>query len=93
MYEDMIVNLEALALTNSLIAKYNVISDLNKITAPTLIVGGSGDGVVPISEIQRLHDNIPNSEIHIFEKSGHYPFLEEPETFIKGVLEWFNRIK
>ena len=78
---------------NSLKDKYNVISDLNKITAPTLIVGGSGDGVVPISETQRLHDNIPNSEMYIFEKSGHYPFLEEPEKLIKVVLEWFNRVK
>ena len=89
----MIVNLEALALTNSLMVNFNVISDLNKVTAPTLVIGGRGDGIVPISEIQRLHDNIPNSEMYIFEKSGHYPFLEEPEKLIKVVLEWFNRVK
>lgn len=93
MFEDMMVNLEILALNNSLLFKFNVISDLNKITAPTLVIGGKGDGIVPISEIQRLHDNIPNSEIYLFEKSGHYPFFEEPETFIKIVLEWFNRIR
>ncbi len=93
MFEDMILNLEVAALNNSLLAKFNVISDLNKITAPTLVIGGKGDGIVPISEIQRLHDNIQNSEIYIFQKSGHYPFFEEPETFIKVVLEWFNKTK
>lgn len=93
MLEDTIFNLEIGAINNSLTAKFNVISDLNKITAPTLVIGGVGDGLIPVSQVRRLHDNLPNSEIHIFEKSGHYPFFEEPETFIKVVLEWFNKIK
>jgi len=93
MFEDMILNPKIVPLTNKLLAKFNVISDLYKITAPTLVMGGNGDGIVPISEIQRLHDNIPNSTIFLFEKSGHYPFFEEPETFIKVVIEWFKKIK
>lgn len=93
MFEDMILNLEALAITNSLMAKYNLISDLKKIIIPTLVIGGKGDGIVPLSGIQRLHDNLPNSEICILEKSGHYPFYEELEILITVVLEWFNRIK
>jgi len=93
MLEDTIFNLEIGAINNSLIAKFNVISDLNKITTPTLVLGGVGDGMIPVSDVRRLHDNLPNSEMHIFEKSGHYPFFEEPETFIKVVLEWFKKVK
>ncbi|MFW9825754.1 MAG: alpha/beta fold hydrolase [Candidatus Thorarchaeota archaeon] len=92
-FENMIFNFEALAVTNSLLIKYNVLSDLKNITTPTLVIGGIGDGIVPISEIQRLHDNIPNSEMYILEKSGHYPFLEEPETLIKIVLDWYNKVE
>ncbi|MHA2324420.1 MAG: alpha/beta fold hydrolase [Promethearchaeota archaeon] len=92
-FEDMILNIELAAVTNKLTAKFNVISDLNKITAPSLVIGGLGDGIIPVSQVQRLHDNLPNSELRFFEKSGHYPFLEEPKTFIKVVLEWFSKVK
>ena len=93
MFDKMILNLELSAITNKLITKFNVLSDLNKISTPTLVVGGSGDGIIPASQVQRLHNNIPNSDIHIFEKSGHYPFFEEPEAFIKVILDWVNTVK
>ncbi|MFW9896164.1 MAG: alpha/beta fold hydrolase [Candidatus Thorarchaeota archaeon] len=40
MFEEMIINLEALAITNPLLIQFNVLSDLKNITAPTLIIGG-----------------------------------------------------
>lgn len=92
-FEDTIYNLEIGPLNKLLLSKFNVLADLNKITIPTLVLGGMGDGIIPVSQVRRLYDNIRNSEIYIFEKSGHYPFLEESETFVKVVLEWFNKIK
>jgi pimeloyl-ACP methyl ester carboxylesterase len=36
---------------------------------------------VPISE--RLHEDIPESSLVIFEESGHLPWLEEPDAFFR----------
>jgi len=35
--------------------------------------------------------NIPNSELVVFERSGHLPWLEEPEAFFGAVREWLRR--
>jgi proline iminopeptidase len=93
MIEETIFSLEINAINGVLLSKFNVLKDLNKITIPTLIVGGLGDAIVPISQARRLHENIQNSEIYIFEKSGHYPFFEEPETFINVILGWINKTR
>ena len=93
MIDEMIFNLEISAVNGSLLSKFNVLGDLSKITAPTLIIGGKGDAIVPVSQAERLHEHIQNSEIYTFDKAGHYPFLEEPDLFIKIIREWFNKVK
>ncbi|MFW9865752.1 MAG: alpha/beta fold hydrolase [Candidatus Thorarchaeota archaeon] len=93
MIDEMNFNLEISAINGLLMSKFNVLEDLSKITAPTLIIGGKGDAIVPVSQAKRLYENIRNSEIYLFEKSGHYPFLEEPELFINIILKWFNKMK
>ena len=36
----------------------------------------------------KLHKAIAGSRIHFFEKSGHFPFIEEPDAFF-DVVEGF----
>ncbi|KKK45007.1 hypothetical protein LCGC14_1798140 [marine sediment metagenome] len=87
----MIVNPEAAARGEDLIQKYNVTSKLSKIEVPTLVLGGKDDFVCPPSQAQRMHDGIPNSELIIFERCGHYPFYEVPDEFFRVVSEWFKK--
>jgi proline iminopeptidase len=90
--KNMILNPEVAALNDVLTPKYNVSSQLNKIEAPTLILVGEEDFICPPSQAQRMLDGIPNSELFIFEKSGHNPFYEEPDVFLKVVSDWFKRV-
>lgn len=52
---------------------------LGKISAPTLIVWGSEDRVIPPSYGRRFKDAIPGSSLVIIEGSGHMPQLDNPE--------------
>lgn len=88
-----IFNPEVLALNDVLMSKYNVTSQLSKIEVPTLILVGSDDFICPPSQAKRMHESIPNSEIYIFEKCGHYPFFETPDEFIRVVSEWFKKVR
>ena len=90
--DKMIINPEVAALTEILMRKYNVSSELTKIEVPTLILVGKDDFVCPPSQAQRMHDSIPNSELHIFEKCGHYPYFETPGEFFRVVRDWFKRV-
>jgi proline iminopeptidase len=58
---------------------------LHEIHIPVLICVGKFDPQTPIVMNQELHDGISNSELVIFDNSGHSPFIEEEAKFIQVV--------
>ena len=83
---------EAAALNDVLTPKFNVCSQLSEIKAITLILVGEDDFICPPSQAKRMHEAIPNSDLHIFEKSGHYPFFEDPDNFYEVIRNWFEKV-
>jgi proline iminopeptidase len=68
---------------------FNVLDRLGEIKTPTLIISGADDWITPPAQGgQRLHAGIPGSELVVFEESGHWPFIEDPERFKQIVREW-----
>lgn len=74
-----------------LLRDYNLVAWLGEIHVPTLIIVGRDDVVTPPAQAERLHKGIPQSELAIFEHSGHMPYLEEPERFCQVVRDWVAR--
>ncbi|MFC7393354.1 alpha/beta fold hydrolase [Scopulibacillus cellulosilyticus] len=62
---------------------YDVTRKLEFISTPTLIMCGKYDVQCPVTYSIEMAKSIPNSKLVIFEKSNHYPFLEETELFTK----------
>ncbi len=67
---------------------YDLKADLPDVAVPTLVTVGRGDWVTPVSASETIARLIPDSELVIFEKSGHSPQTEEPEKF-QSVLRAF----
>jgi len=61
---------------------------LGEIRAKVLIIVGRDDFICPVALSMRLHEGILGSSLVIFEKSGHFPWLEEPDAFFRE-LEQF----
>ena len=61
---------------------------LGRITAKVLITVGRHDYICPLALSEHLHKGIPQSQLAIFEESGHFPWLEEPERFF-AILNGF----
>ncbi|MFE6170217.1 alpha/beta fold hydrolase [Viridibacillus arvi] len=59
----------------------NLDTDLQKISAPTLIVHGIHDKVIPFTQAQELNQKIRNSQLVPFQYSGHGLFWEERNKF------------
>ncbi|MGG1678282.1 alpha/beta fold hydrolase [Neobacillus sp. NRS-1170] len=55
--------------------------DLPKINAPTLIIHGIHDKVIPFAQAQEMNRKIRNSHLVPFQFSGHGPFWEERDRF------------
>ncbi|GEK34753.1 alpha/beta fold hydrolase [Kurthia sibirica] len=70
---------------------YDVRAKLPALKMPTLIVTGRHDWITPLTQGEVMHDLIPNSELAIFEKSGHMPFIEEQQMFLTTVREFLSR--
>lgn len=73
---------------------FNTLERLGEIEAPTLILSGADDFIVPPEHgAERLHAGIEHSELVLFEHSGHFPFVEEQDRFLQVVREWLERVR
>ena len=60
------------------------------VSAPTLIMWGSLDDAVPLSDAYIIEAAIPDSAVVVFEQSAHFPFITEEERFLAVVRSFFN---
>jgi proline iminopeptidase len=70
---------------------YDVKPALPGLTCPTLVTVGRRDWVTPVSCAETIASLIPNSELVIFEKSGHSPQIEEFDLFQKTMRDFLTR--
>ena len=68
---------------------FNTLSRLSEIAAPTLILAGRHDWIMPPTQgAERIHAAVSSSKVVIFENSGHFPFIEEADPFVATVKDW-----
>lgn len=65
---------------------YDVTRQLEKISTNTLIMCGRYDVQCPIQFSIEMSQLIPNNQFIIFEKSNHYPFLEEQDKYKENIV-------
>jgi pimeloyl-ACP methyl ester carboxylesterase len=63
---------------------------LAQITAPTLLIWGKEDTVVPIESGLPLREILPNSVWIAYDDVGHLPMEENPATFNQDVLDFLR---
>ncbi|MDZ8068517.1 MAG: alpha/beta hydrolase [Nostoc sp. DedQUE08] len=68
----------------------NICDFLTQIQAPTLIIWGKQDQVIPVSYAESTASKIPDSKLHLFNNCGHWPYLEYPDDFNHLVLEFLK---
>jgi pimeloyl-ACP methyl ester carboxylesterase len=57
---------------------------------PVQIIWGQHDAVVPVSHAWMAHAAMPGSRLEIFERSGHFPFHDDPDRFIEVVERFID---
>ena len=67
---------------------YDVREGFRKLKIPTLVICGIQDPLIfPVFEIMELNKN---AIIQWIEKSGHYPFVEQPQAFYQAVTKFLR---
>lgn len=65
--------------------------DLPAVDVPTLVTVGAADWIAPPKYAEQLADLLPNSQLVVFEESGHSPNVDQPEEFIRTVRRFLDR--
>jgi pimeloyl-ACP methyl ester carboxylesterase len=63
---------------------------LGELRAPTLIVWGKNDWIVPVAHAERAHRLILDSRLVILDRCGHCPELEQPLAYNRLVREFLG---
>lgn len=63
---------------------------LGEISAQTLVVWGRDDRFVPMDTGLRLIAGLPNAQLHVFNRCGHWAQWEHAETFNRMVLDFLS---
>lgn len=82
-YRRFLVNADA-------ILHFDCFGELNRITCPTLIIGGEKDNIVGPAASLRMHAQIRGSELYMYENFGHAAY-EEASDFNKRVFDFLVR--
>ncbi len=64
-------------------ARFDLNPEIRKFKFPVLVITGRYDINVAPSVAYKIHQAIPGSRFTVFERSGHIPFYEEPEDFVR----------
>lgn len=82
---------KALAKSMKSLGRDLVEDKLGRIAAPTLVIWGSDDGLLPVKAGEVYRDGIPGAKMTVIEKGNHTPMQWQPEEFIRVLEEFMDR--
>ncbi len=82
----------ALARQTAAISQFDTYDRLPEIQAPTLIIHGDHDQLVPLQNAHILAERIPNSTLRVLPGAGHTFFWEFPEEVAGAIVEFLSAV-
>jgi proline iminopeptidase len=73
------------------LASWSSVDRLERIAAPTLLLAGRHDLFTSCPQSYRIAGRLKDAEVAVFEDSGHFPWIEEPNAFFATVHDWLGR--
>ena len=67
-----------------------VLHRLKQFLKPVLIIWGREDRIIPVAHAHRAAQVLPNCQVHVISRCGHWPQLERADEFNSLVLGFLN---
>ena len=68
----------------------NLTLSLPNITAPTLIIFGKQDNIVPVTDAYLAQEHISNSNLVMIDECGHFPMYEKQKQYLEAVCTFLK---
>lgn len=72
------------------LSRWSAVDRLGDIACPTLLLAGRHDVFCSPQQLDRIARRIPHAESVVFENSGHFMWLEEPDRFFPVTRDWLD---
>jgi pimeloyl-ACP methyl ester carboxylesterase len=59
---------------------------------PALVVWGEHDAYLPASYATRQRDAFPSADVHVLPASGHWPYIDAPDTVQRLLVDFIGRV-
>jgi len=80
----------AFAAQQEAIQEFDCSKRLSKIKAPTLVLAGEDDQLIPAENARRMAEHIPDSQVSILPDAGHLIHMEQTQEFNKAIDTFFQ---
>ena len=84
------ISLATYAAAISSVARFPVRDRLAEIKTPTLVLVGEHDFICSPVQASVIAGSVPGARSHVFGNSGHFPWLEEPASFLSTVVDFVS---
>jgi proline iminopeptidase len=64
---------------------------LGEVAHPVLVLAGRQDRTCPVAAAEAMAEGLPDSELVVFEHSGHMAFIEENDAYLAAVRDFLAR--
>lgn len=85
-----LVSADSMVRVFAALAQWSVVDRLVDIACPTLVLAGRHDVFCSPQQLDRIARRIRHADHVVFEHSGHFMWLEEPDRFFRLVAEWLD---
>ena len=75
------------------IDSFDACGDLTKIGAPTLVITGEGDPLIPAENSRRIAKQIPGAKLTILNDASHFFWIEKPQETADALTGFFGGLK
>ncbi len=75
---------------DSSVYSYDLNDTLAGLSIPSLIISSEADIIHPLA-VEELHKSLKRSEYVFMEGCGHFPFVEQPESFKRVIEKFLNK--
>lgn len=59
---------------------------------PALVIWGEGDSYLPAAYAYRQREAFPSADVHVLPASGHWPYVDAPDTVERLLVEFVARV-
>jgi proline iminopeptidase len=73
------------------LSRWSAIDRLDDISCPTLLLAGRHDVFCSPQQLDRIAHRVPHADQVVFDNSGHFMWIEEPDPFFPIVRDWLDK--